>query len=384
MNINIFGSTGEIGSKCLKVLKKYYPKIKIEILTANINYKKIIKQANEYNPKYIFIKDVAQIIYIKKFINKKIKVYPLADLNLFLSTRKSTYSILAISGYDALKYIEMIIASTKFLGLVNKECVVSAGYLIKKIAIKHKTKITPLDSEHYSLFKYFNNKNKNDFKKIFITASGGPFYLSPFFKIKNASFEKAKAHPKWKMGYKNSIDSATLVNKCLEVIEAHYLYDIPYKKLEMLIHPQALIHSIIEHCDFTSTLNYFYHDMKIPIINFLNHKNSEINEYETIKKFDFQKNSELTFVSPSSETYPVLKIFKLMDKNNHENLIKFNTINQFAVELFHEKKILFGDIHKIIQKYLSLDINFPINTLKNIIIYQDKLKNKLKNEYKKF
>ena len=151
-------------------------------------------------------------------------------------------SILSVAGFESLKYLELILINTDKIGIVSKEAVVSAGHILNKIAKKYKTKIIPLDSEHFSIYQNFNkiNLQNSNFKKIYLTASGGPFLNRKFNNLKKVSFKEATNHPKWKMGYKNSIDSATLVNKCLELIEAHYLFNIPLNKLDILIHPQSL------------------------------------------------------------------------------------------------------------------------------------------------
>jgi 1-deoxy-D-xylulose 5-phosphate reductoisomerase len=236
MKINIFGSTGIIGDKSLKLISKLFPKIQINLLVANNNYNKLIKQCNLYSPKYVCIKNSIYINKIKNNINNKIKIIEYKNLNIFLKTKKSEITILSISGYQALDYFESILKNTKFLGLVNKETIVSIGHLFRNSNFKKNTIFFPLDSEHFSLFDFFSN-NKTDLnkvKKIYLTASGGPFLNYNIKQLRKVKFGQAIKHPKWKMGYKNSIDSATLANKCLELIEAHYLFNIPYKKTKIL------------------------------------------------------------------------------------------------------------------------------------------------------
>ena len=170
------------------------------------------------------------------------------------------------------------------------------------------------------------------------------------------------------------------MNKCLEIIEAHYLFDIKYEKLEILIHPESLVHSIIEFNDYTSNFNYFYHDMFIPIFNFLNiYCKSKLN-VSLSKNFNLSKKFSLNFFEPSIVNYQVLKIFNQMDKYNHKKVINFNTGNELAVKLFSEGKINFGDINKIIEKSLSLDLKVKLNNIENIIIYQNEFINTLKSK----
>ena len=230
MKINIFGSTGTIGVQALDLIDKKFQNIKINLLCAKSNTKLLKKQIYKYKPKYVFLYDIDKTTNFNLKI-KDTKILNLDELFGYLSSSKSDLSILAISGYKSLYFLEHIINNTKNLGIASKEAIVSAGHIFKMRKYFLKTNIFPLDSEHFSLFEYFkkNNINKNNINKFIITASGGPFYKRKFDTLKNVSFSQAIKHPKWNMGYKNSIDSATLVNKCLELIEAHYLFNIPKK-----------------------------------------------------------------------------------------------------------------------------------------------------------
>tara|TARA_B100001123_G_scaffold434593_1_gene561434 strand:+ start:59 stop:898 length:840 start_codon:yes stop_codon:yes gene_type:complete len=273
--------------------------------------------------------------------------------------------------------------NTKKLGIVSKECIVAGGHFINSLCLLHKTKIYPLDSEHFSIHNFFNKKtnfNNNFIKNVFLTASGGPFFNKNYNNIKFSSYKDAIKHPKWNMGVKNSLDSASLVNKCLEIIEAHYLFNIKYKKLKILIHPESLIHSILEFYDFTSNFNYFYHDMFIPIFNFLNIDNKNTSEINYINKFKLSKKISLNFYKPNYSNYPILKIFDQMDKYQSKNIINFNTGNELAIQLFSQGKIKFGDITKIIEKSINLDLKIKLNNIENIIMYQYELVNKLKSK----
>ncbi|PPR53124.1 MAG: hypothetical protein CFH16_01183, partial [Alphaproteobacteria bacterium MarineAlpha5_Bin6] len=310
--------------------------------------------------------------YLKKNIkNNSTKVIHKSDLNKIIKNNKTDISILAIAGFNSLEILPSLFNHTKFLGIVNKECIVSAGHLFKKLNKNNYTKVCPLDSEHYSLNNLLPQEYA-DIKKIYLTASGGPFLNKKFSEIKNISLIKAVNHPKWKMGYKNSIDSATLMNKCLELIEAHYLFKIPYNKLDIVIHPESLIHSIIEYKNYTSNLNYFYHDMFIPLFNFLNFA-TNINNFPKINnKFLFNNFNSLNFYKPNIKNYPILNIFNSLDKKLPINLIKLNCANEFAVNLYIKKKINFGDIHKIISKSIALDLKTNTNNINEIIRFQKK------------
>ena len=182
------------------------------------------------------------------------------------------------------------------------------------------------------------------------------------------------------MGEKNSFDSSTLVNKCLELVEAHYLFNIPYDKLKILIHPEALVHSIIEHYNYNNTMNYFYHDMDIPLVNFLK-KVTNQDHFSEIKRFNFQEKLQLNFNKPNYLKYPILKIFDQMDKDNPKNIIKFNCSNQYAFSLFKNGKINFLDIHRIIKFGLSIELKLSVKDINKIVIYQDKFMKILQNTY---
>ncbi len=369
MNLNLFGSTGVIGTKTLLLVKNHFPNIKINLLAANNNYRKLLQQIKFFKPKYVFLKNSNKINILKSKIDKKIKVLDEKEIIHYLKNSHSDLTILAISGYQSLFFLKSIISNTKNLGIVNKECIVSAGHLFHKLIKKSNIKIFPLDSEHFSLNKYFNNSNIN-YKKIYITASGGPFYQKNWNDIKFSSYKDAINHPKWKMGYKNSIDSATLANKCLELIEAHYLFNIPFSKIDILIHPQALVHSIIEFNNYTSEFNYFYHNMDIPLINFLSlHNNRTLSNKILQKKYNFNKNLKIDFSPPSKKLFPILSTFNNINKKKPNEFIKFNLANEFAVNLFKNKKILFGDIHTIIDDCMNIQLNKSVHTIKNVIDY---------------
>ena len=381
MNINIYGSTGIIGKTALSIIKKKYPNYKVNLLCAKNNFKLLAKQSREFNVKYLYLDNQKLIYKLKSLVPKNVKILEKAALDDYLTTSKSDLSILSVAGFESLKYLELILINTEKIGIASKEAVVSAGHILNKIAKKHKTKIVPLDSEHFSIYQNFNkiNLQNQNFKKIYLTASGGPFINHKFDNLKNVSFAEATKHPKWKMGYKNSIDSATLVNKCLEILEAHYLFNIPLNKLDILIHPQSLVHSIIEGNNYVSKMIYFQNDMRIPLVNFLDNSNSLI--LPKYKKFDLLKQLNLNFFQVSKESYPLYFYFKSIEKTNPCNLIKFNVGNEHAVDLFKEKKINYPEIMQIIKEITSLNFNSDVNTIGKIIKYHEHLKGYIQDSY---
>ncbi len=383
MKINIFGSTGIIGKKVLKIIDHSSRKIDVNLLTANSNLKSILSQIKKFKPKYVHLNNEKKLNELKKYIDKKTKILDKNDLSDYLSSSKSDFTILAISGYNSLNFFDEIVNNTKNLGIVSKEAIVSGGHLFKKNSYFKKTNIYPLDSEHFSLYTHLNldEKNKENIKNILITASGGPFYKYHHNNLKNITFEKAIKHPKWKMGYKNSIDSATLVNKCLEVIEAHYLFNIPYEKINILIHPEAIVHSIIQYNNLISNMILFKNDMSIPIYNFL--YKSQSNLYDLQPKLFYDEFNTFNFFKVNNSNFPIYKYFKNLDKNNPSNLIKFNIGNEFAVNLFKNNRIKYTDIYKIIKKVGCLNLYSPLNTIKDIIIYHEEFEKILQVKFKK-
>jgi len=374
MNINIYGSTGIIGSKTLKILNDYFPKIKINLLCANKNVNKLIKQIHLYSPKFVYLNNKKKLSIVKKNINSSTKILDYNELVYYLKETKSDLSLLAISGYKSLNYFEIILKNTHSLGLVSKETIVSAGHLFNKYNKSIKNKIFPLDSEHFSIFNYLNKNNINDLNKLTLTASGGPFLGKKYSSLSNISFKKASSHPNWKMGYKNSIDSATLSNKCLELVEAHYLFNIPFEKLNVIIHPQSKIHSIFEYNNYIYNMIAFYNDMTIPIYHFLNQNQNSTLKYN---KFSLVKNSEYKFMDVKFSEFPILKLFNEMDKYDPTNIIKFNVGNEFAVNLFKNNIIKYTDIYKIVAKITSLNLNYKLKSIKDILEYHELLERKI-------
>ena len=377
MNINIFGSTGIIGSKTLNVINNFFPDLKINLLCANNNVKKLIDQCNFYLPKYVYLNNINKISILKKNINSKVVILDLKSLKSYLKESKSNMSLLAISGYKSLNYFELILKNTNSLGLVSKETIVSAGHIIRKYSKRKKLKIYPLDSEHFSIFHYLKKNKFLSLKKLTLTASGGPFFGKKYSSLDNISFKQASNHPNWKMGYKNSIDSATLTNKCLELIEAHYLFDIPYKYLDIIIHPESKIHSIIESKNHMFNMIAFQNDMTIPIYHFLNQKyNYELNN----SQFDLCKDNQFNFKKIKHSEYPIYKLFKELDKSKPSNIVLFNVANEYAVNLFKNNIIKYTDIYKIIVKLSSLNLNYKLNNIKDILEYHELLEKKIKEK----
>ena len=335
--ISIFGSTGSIGDTVFKILKKDKKIYSIYILTGYKNIKKIEYQIKVYKPKIFIIFDYKTYNKIKnKFKNLNIKI--LSSKNyLKFKFKKSHISISAIPGIAGLEPTLALTRLSKKILIANKESVICGWDLIVKSAKKYKTAIIPIDSEHFSIMNLIEGIQKKNIDKIYITASGGPFFHYQINKIKNATPKQALKHPKWKMGKKISIDSATLMNKIFEVIEAQKLFSIELKKIEILIHPQSLVHAIIKFKNGLYKFLYFETDMSIPIGNVLYGNNFEIKSFKNVKQ-DFKENiiKNLNFYTVDSKRYPAIKFKPILDKYISIPIV-LNAANEIFVDQFLKK-----------------------------------------------
>ena len=352
--IAIFGSTGSIGSSLLKIIKDDKKNFKIELLTANKNYKKLIKQAKLFNVKNIIISDNNSFLITTKLLkNSNINVFKNFDsLNkIFNINKKIDYSMCAISGFQGLKPTLDIIRFTKTIAIANKESIICGWNLIKKDLKKYKTFFIPVDSEHFSIWSLLDNNKKDNFEKIYITASGGPFRNLSIKKFKNISIKDALKHPNWSMGKKITIDSATMMNKVFEIIEAKKIFDLNYKQLEILTHPKSYLHAIVK---FNNGLSKFLvHDtnMIIPIFNSI-YFNTD--KKLKSKNIDIEALNNLNLKKIDNIRFPVVKILNNLD--NEDSL--FETIivsaNDKLVKLFLNDKIKFTDISNTLLKICNM------------------------------
>jgi len=353
--IAIFGSTGSIGSSLLEIIKDDQKNFKIELLTANKNYKKLIKQVKLFNVKNIIVTDYNSFLIATKLLkNTKVKVFKNFDsLNKIFNTNdKIDYSMCAISGFQGLKPTLDIIKFTKAIAIANKESIICGWNLIKKDLNKYKTYFIPVDSEHFSIWSLLDNNKKNNFEKIYITASGGPFRKLSLKQFKNISIKDALKHPNWSMGKKISIDSATMMNKVFEIIEAKKIFNLKYSQLEILIHPQSYVHAIVKFNNGLTKILVHDTNMKIPIFNSLYQgsnykiKSSHLN-IKTLNNLQLKK--------ADIKRYPLVKL--LNNLTNHDSL--FETIivsaNDNLVNKFLKNEVKFTDISKKLIKLLSLN-----------------------------
>ena len=343
--IGILGSTGSIGENTVKIISKNINDFEVIFLSTNNNIKKLYKQSIKIRPRAVIIFDNKKFIkFKKKFIKKKIKVFnSFKDLKSSLIKKKIDYIMCAVSGLSGLESTINSINITKNIAIANKESIICAWNLINKKLKKYKTKFIPVDSEHFSIWSLLKNEPMNNVEKIIITASGGPFLNSKLHKLKNVKSKDAIKHPNWRMGNKISVDSATLMNKVFEVIEAQRIFDIDIKKFVILIHPNSYIHSIVKFNNGQIKILAHDPDMKIPIFNSIYQNNSKkINT----KKINIDILNKLNLSKVDTNKFQSIKI---LNRINNKNTL-FETVlisaNDELVDLFIKNKIKFLDIHK--------------------------------------
>ena len=350
-DIIILGSTGSIGESSLKVIKKNKKKFKIKLLTTNKNIQKILDQALEFNVKRVVIFDKDKYKkYSKKFRQKRIKVFFNLKEALKTNSKKVYFTISAISGIEGLEPTLNIIKHTKNLGIANKESIICGWNFIKKELVENNTKFIPLDSEHFSIWSAIKDENKENIKKIYLTASGGPFLYKKLSNIHNIKPEQALKHPNWKMGKKITIDSATMMNKIFEIIEAKKIFDLNIKKLDILIHPRSYIHAIIHFNTGLTKLVAHETTMQIPIINSLFERN-ETFSYNN-KNFDYLNLNGLNFIKPNVKNFPLLKLINYEFNNTFFEIILV-VLNDFLVKMYLDNSIKYIDLHKLLIKLLK-------------------------------
>ena len=348
--ISILGSTGSIGNSTLNIIDTKKTLFKIYLLSANKNFKAICKQIRKYKPIYFVIVDKDTFIKVKKKIKSKKKKIKnnFTQINL---RNKTDITVSAIPGIAGLSpTIHMIKYSKKIL-LANKESIICGWDLIKKDAYKNNTKLIPVDSEHFSILKLIENHNHKEIKKIYLTASGGPFLNYNINDLKKIKPKDAVKHPKWNMGKKISVDSSTLMNKLLEMIEAQKLFNLPKEKLDIIIHPESLVHAIVEFKNGLSKFIYHETSMKIPIANAIFDDQLSIDDFYKIKKNNNMLKN-LTFKKVDKNIFPIIKLKNKVNKYSSSPII-INAANEVLVDQFLKKKIHFLTITEIIRTIMN-------------------------------
>jgi len=382
--IIILGSTGSIGTTLIDIIKKNQNKFEVKLLTANKNTKLLLKQAKLLKVKNIVItndKEFKKVTFKNK--NKELKIFNNFNFLDKILNSKVDYTMSSISGLAGLEPTLKIIKYTKTIAIANKEAIICGWDLINGEIKKYKTNFIPVDSEHFSIWYALKN-NFDKIEKIYLTASGGPFNKMSVKKFKNINIKQALKHPNWKMGKKISIDSATMMNKVFEIIEAKNIFNVNYKKLSILIHPKSYIHAIVKFNNGMTKIIAHDTSMKIPILNSLNLNSDGLIKS---KKLNLMILNNLDFQHVDKNKFPVVNILKEVPKSSSlfETLIV--SANDELVELFLKKRIQFVDIYKKLSKLISLNEFQQYKKIKvkklNSIIQLDKyVRLKIKEDYK--
>tara|TARA_B100000287_G_scaffold358276_1_gene349887 strand:+ start:2767 stop:3933 length:1167 start_codon:yes stop_codon:yes gene_type:complete len=352
--IVILGSTGSIGKSTVQIIKNNLKDFDVIAISTNKNIKEIYKQAKQIKVKNIIISDEKSFLKFKKQFNeKKIRVFRNHLEFKKILKKKVDYTMCSISGLEGLIPTLDAIKYSKTVGIANKETIICAWSLIEKELNKNKTNFIPIDSEHFSIWSLIKNENKSNIDQIFITGSGGPFLNKPIKKINYAKASKAIKHPNWSMGKKISVDSATMMNKVFEVIEAQKIFNIDKNKFHILIHPKSYIHAIVKFK--TGIIKFLAHDtdMKIPIFNsiYLNEKNQLNSE-----KINLSILNNLNFKPPDKKKFRSIKFLKYIKNKNTLFETVLITANDELVNLYLKDKINFIDIYRVTKKIINFKI----------------------------
>ena len=345
-NISILGSTGSIGVNALKIAEFLSGEIKIEYLTANKNFDLLIQQTKKHKPKSICLVDKKFYKNLKMEIDtKQVEILVGREGLLEICKRKDVHIMLnGLVGASGMEPTLSAINAGVNVALANKESLVMAGGIINEAMKLSGAKIFPVDSEHSAIWQCLVGEDFKDIRRIILTGSGGPFRLRDLDTFYDISVEEALKHPNWDMGKKISIDSATMMNKCLEVIEAYWLFNINPKKIDIIIHPQSIVHSMVEFNDGSIKAQMGVPDMKVPIqyaLTFPSHLKSQW------ERLDFLSCGDLTFRDPDYNRFPSLQLAYKALKNGGTASAALNLSNDYSVQKFLENKIIFTDIYKI-------------------------------------
>ena len=351
--IVILGSTGSIGKTLINIIQKDKKSFEIVLLTADKNKNELIKQAKSLKVKNLIITDKKSFNDLKNNkSNKRFKIYnDYKNLNKILK-HKVDYVMNSISGLDGLKPTLEIIRFTKKIAIANKESIICGWSLINKKLKSHKTEFIPIDSEHFSINELIKNSDKSTIEKIYITASGGPFLKKKISSFKKIKVKNAINHPTWKMGKKISVDSATMINKVYELVEAKKIFDLYYSKLDILIQPTSYVHSLIKFKGGITKVLIHDTSMIIPIFNSL-YENKKLNN-KISSKINLDLLNNLKFQKIPNDKFPIYKIINLLPKPDSLFETILVSANDTLVDLFLSNKILFDKIHINLIKILSL------------------------------
>ena len=365
--IAILGSTGSIGTQALDVIRSHSEMLRAEVIAAHSNDRLLEKQIDEFKPTVAVLSDEAAY----RRLNER-RQFPSTKLlggrqALIDAGTVDTVDIVltSMSGFAGLEPTVAAINARKDIALANKETLVAAGELVMRLARECGVRILPVDSEHGAFFQCLNGEDRRSIKKLLLTASGGPFRGKTRSQLENVTVEQVLAHPTWNMGKKITVDSATLVNKGLEVIEAKHLYGVDYDQIQVVVHPQSIVHSMVEFADGSVIAQLASTDMRLPIQYALTYPD-RIDS--TVDRLDFWSMKSLTFEPPDLETFRGLKLAYEVGKCGGSAPCVFNAANESAVNAFLNGRIKFLDIYSIIESVLDRQEIIDRPTLEELII----------------
>ncbi|MCI5628047.1 MAG: 1-deoxy-D-xylulose-5-phosphate reductoisomerase [Clostridiales bacterium] len=365
--ITILGSTGSIGTQTLDVVRKNKDKFQVVAISANSSIDLLLEQIMEFSPKYVAVYNKESALKLKEMIPENINIEVLSGMDGLVKIcqlEEVNVVLTAVVGMIGLVPTMAAIKAKKTIALANKETLVTAGELVMSEAKKNNVEILPVDSEHSAIFQCLNGERKQDIEKIILTASGGPFRGKKREELVNVTKNEALKHPNWDMGRKISIDSSTLMNKGLEVIEAKWLFDVDVEDIEVVVHPQSIIHSMVSFRDSSVISQMGCPDMRLPIEYALTYPERLKTDFE---RLDLAKVATLTFEKPDMETFPCLALaFKVL-KLGGTYPAALNSANEFLVNEFLNDKIGFYDIPYYIEKTLDCHKNRVNPTLEDIL-----------------
>ncbi len=363
MKISILGSTGSIGRQAIEVIQKMPGFFEVVSLTGGANLDVLRSQIKLVNPKNVCVKSGQDALALKKEFPKINVLHGDEGLVEIAGDKTNERILVSVSGKTGLKPTLAAIENNIDVALANKETLVMAGDIVMKRAKEKNVKILPVDSEHGAIHQCLSNRD--EVEKLIITASGGPFRNKTIDDIKNATVEETLHHPRWNMGKKITIDSATLMNKGLEVIEAHHLFNMPYEKIQVVVHPQSIVHSAVEYVDGSVIAQLGFPSMHIPIQYTLTYPH-RFEGIET-RSFDFVKAGRLDFDAPDLEKFPCLKLAFEAGKQGGTLPVVMNAANEESVYLFLDKKISLWQIYEITKKMMDSHTNILNPSLEQIL-----------------
>ncbi len=378
-SVAVIGSTGSIGQQTLDIIAQHPDKFSAEVLTANTQADLLIEQALKFNPNVVVIVDKTQYAKVKDALSHTdTKVFAGKEsIDDVVQMECVDIVLMALVGFAGLSPTIKAIEKGKLVALANKETLVVGGEYVMKMAKQNNTAILPVDSEHSAIFQCLIGEINNEINKIYLTASGGPFRCFTKDELSKVTVAQALNHPNWAMGKKVTIDSATLMNKGFEMIEARWLFDIEPKKIEAVIHPQSIIHSMVEFEDGSIKAQLGVADMRLPIQYALNFPERLPN---TSEKLDIYKYSTLTFEKPNRELFPCLDLAYYAIKRGGNLPAIMNAANEIAVEAFLKEKIKFIEIGNIIEEAFNTFAFVKNPSFEDYFTTDALVKEKLRNE----